>query len=108
VTLCCFDLLVCNDKPTMHLPLTRRKELLRELIALIDDPKPALPFVQGLPADANLFQSMTLPKDAGGLGLEIEGVVAKRRDSPYRPGVRSDDWRKIKRPGWSEGRLWRS
>jgi bifunctional non-homologous end joining protein LigD len=108
VTLCCFDLLVCNGKPTMHLPLTRRKELLRELIALIDDPKPALLFVQDLPADANLFQSMTLPKDAGGLGLEIEGVVAKRRDSPYRPGVRSDDWRKIKRPGWNEGRLWRS
>jgi hypothetical protein len=31
---------------------------------------------------------MTLHKDAGGLGLEVEGVVAKRRDSPYRPGVR--------------------
>ena len=26
----------------------------------------------------------------------LEGVVAKRLDSPYRPGVRSPDWRKIK------------
>ena len=27
---------------------------------------------------------------------ELEGVVAKRLDSPYRPGVRSPDWRKVK------------
>ena len=26
----------------------------------------------------------------------LEGVVAKRLDSPYRPGVRSPDWRKVK------------
>jgi bifunctional non-homologous end joining protein LigD len=42
---------------------------------------------------------------------EIEGVVAKRRGAPYRPGRRSTDWVKVKwRPegefvivGWSEG-----
>ena len=27
----------------------------------------------------------------------LEGIVAKRRDSPYRPGVRSPDWRKVAR-----------
>lgn len=97
VTLCCFDLLVCNGKSTMHLPLMGRKELLRELIALIDDPKPALLFVQDLPADADFFRSKTLPKDQG--GLPIESVIAKRRNSTYRPGVRSDDWRKITRQG---------
>lgn len=26
----------------------------------------------------------------------LEGIVAKRLDSPYRPGVRSPDWRKVK------------
>jgi bifunctional non-homologous end joining protein LigD len=26
----------------------------------------------------------------------LEGVVAKRVDSPYRPGVRNDDWRKLR------------
>ncbi|TFZ04567.1 hypothetical protein EZ242_02120 [Ramlibacter rhizophilus] len=103
VTLCCFDLLVCNGKPPMHLPLTRRKKLLRELIALIDDPKRALLFVQDLPADADLFQSMTLPKNAGGLGLEIEGVVAERRNSSYRPGVRSDDGARSSVPGGTKG-----
>jgi bifunctional non-homologous end joining protein LigD len=25
-----------------------------------------------------------------------EGVIAKRRDAPYRPGVRSPDWQKLK------------
>jgi bifunctional non-homologous end joining protein LigD len=29
--------------------------------------------------------------------LDVEGVVAKRVDSPYRPGVRSGDWLKLKR-----------
>ena len=29
-------------------------------------------------------------------GLDVEGVVAKRVDSPYRPGVRSRDWLKLK------------
>jgi bifunctional non-homologous end joining protein LigD len=26
----------------------------------------------------------------------LEGVIAKRLDSPYRPGARSDDWRKLR------------
>jgi bifunctional non-homologous end joining protein LigD len=33
------------------------------------------------------------------LQLSLEGIVAKRLASPYRPGVRSRDWLKIKRPG---------
>ena len=41
----------------------------------------------------------------------FEGVVAKRRDSPYRPGRRSSEWRKVKNfatqevviGGWTEG-----
>jgi bifunctional non-homologous end joining protein LigD len=42
----------------------------------------------------------------------LEGVVAKRRDSPYRPGRRHPDWLKVKSfrtqevviGGWTEGR----
>ena len=30
----------------------------------------------------------------------VEGFVAKRVDSPYRPGVRSDDWLKVKTAEW--------
>ena len=32
--------------------------------------------------------------------LGVEGVVAKRVDSPYRPGVRSADWLKLKTAEW--------
>ncbi|MGH9081485.1 MAG: non-homologous end-joining DNA ligase [Acidimicrobiales bacterium] len=43
--------------------------------------------------------------------LGMEGVVAKRRDSPYRPGTRSRDWVKVKNQrtqevvvgGWTPG-----
>jgi bifunctional non-homologous end joining protein LigD len=31
----------------------------------------------------------------------VEGVVAKRLESPYRPGRRSTDWVKIKCPEWT-------
>jgi bifunctional non-homologous end joining protein LigD len=42
----------------------------------------------------------------------LEGVIAKRRDSPYRPGRRHPDWTKVKSVrtqevvigGWTEGR----
>jgi ATP-dependent DNA ligase len=37
---------------------------------------------------------------AGCEQLTMEGVVLKRLDSPYRPGRRSVDWRKVKCPPW--------
>jgi bifunctional non-homologous end joining protein LigD len=49
---------------------------------------------------------------AAGRAQRLEGVVAKRRSAPYRAGVRSPDWVKIKDSrtqevvvgGWTEGR----
>ncbi|MGI9028961.1 MAG: hypothetical protein ACR2HP_03110 [Ilumatobacteraceae bacterium] len=32
--------------------------------------------------------------------LAMEGVVLKRLDSRYRPGRRTNDWRKVKCPAW--------
>jgi bifunctional non-homologous end joining protein LigD len=32
----------------------------------------------------------------------MEGVMLKRRDSPYVPGRRTDAWRKVKCPSWRE------
>jgi ATP-dependent DNA ligase len=97
VTYCVFDLLVHGGKLTINLPLVRRKQLLEELVAGV----PGILFVKDLDADANVFQAMVKA------GLQIEGVVAKRRASLYWPGARKDDWRKIKRPGWDEGRNWK-
>lgn len=97
VTYCVFDLLVHGGRLTMNLPLVERKALLEGLVAGV----PGILFVKDLDADAAVFQAMVQA------GLQIEGVVAKRRDSRYHPGVRSDDWRKIKRQGWQDGRTWR-
>jgi ATP-dependent DNA ligase len=33
--------------------------------------------------------------------LGVEGIVMKRLASPYRPGERSPDWRKLKVEGWA-------
>jgi bifunctional non-homologous end joining protein LigD len=33
--------------------------------------------------------------------LGVEGVILKRLGSPYQPGRRSPDWRKLKVPTWS-------
>jgi bifunctional non-homologous end joining protein LigD len=103
VTLMAFDILVHDGRKVMDLPLTGRKALLEQLLGSV--PTPRVMFVKDLPADATVFHSMALPPPEG-LGLEIEGVVAKRRESVYKPGVRSNDWLKIKRPGWQEGRTW--
>ncbi len=99
VTLCAFDILVYNGKRVMDLPLVDRKALLSELLR--DVPKQCVLCVSDLPADAGVFKAMV---DSG---LKIEGVMAKKKSSIYTPGVRSEDWRKIKREGW-QGRKWRS
>jgi bifunctional non-homologous end joining protein LigD len=36
--------------------------------------------------------------------LGLEGIVVKRGRSTYRPGVRSNDWRKVKVAAWAEHR----
>jgi bifunctional non-homologous end joining protein LigD len=90
VTLCAFDILVRDGQRVAGLPLVERKQLLQQLLA--DVPKQCVLFVSDLPADESLFNPVVL-------GLELEGVMAKRRASPYQPGTRSYDWRKIKRPG---------
>ncbi len=80
-----FDLLWLNGKDLTKLPLIKRKEILKrvipddEIIRLSEDFS-----VNGI----KFFDS------AKRLGLE--GVIAKKSDSVYQPGRRSDDWLKIK------------
>lgn len=100
VTLCAFDLLIHDGERITELPLVERKHRLQQLLAGV--PKQAILFVGDLPADPAVFQAMI------GADLPIEGVMAKRRDSTYQPGMRSPHWVKIKRPGWREGRFWKN
>ncbi len=80
-----FDLLYLDGHTTMELPYRERRTLL-----------------EGLELKGPAWQT---PAYHAGEGRELlaaaaeqrlEGVVAKRLDSPYRPGRRTDEWLKIK------------
>jgi bifunctional non-homologous end joining protein LigD len=97
VTFCAFDLLYEDGRSVMNRPLHERKVKLQQVLA----PLKGLVLVVGdFPAAAELFDQVVL-------GARLEGFVAKRLASTYTPGVVSPEWRKVKRPGWQEGRTWR-
>ncbi len=82
ITYVVFDVLH-DDVPVIDLPLYQRR---RHLDALdLAPPLVRSHSVDGDPADLWRFVN-----ERG-----IEGIVAKRLDSPYRPGTRSPEWRKI-------------
>jgi bifunctional non-homologous end joining protein LigD len=77
LTYVAFDLLWLNGKDLRALPLIERKQRLRKLL---DGRSPRIEYVQDLAGEgAPIFE------EACRLGLE--GIVAKRRDAPYRSGA---------------------
>jgi bifunctional non-homologous end joining protein LigD len=80
-----FDLLAMGGHDLRGLPLVERKALLRRLLPAVGPIRYA-DHVEGL--GAALYEQV--------LARGLEGVVAKRADSPYK-GARSKDWKKIKR-----------
>jgi len=77
-----FDLLWLDGRDLTALPLETRLESL-----------------SGIDLPDGLLRSETVPGDgmalwAAVIERDLEGMVAKRKGSPYRPGVRSTDWRK--------------
>ncbi len=85
VTFVAFDLLALDSKPTVELPYRERRELLVGLgIGGAHWQVPRHQVGEG----ATLLEAVR----RGGL----EGIVAKRLDSPYRPGARSPEWRKLR------------
>jgi bifunctional non-homologous end joining protein LigD len=87
-----FDLLYLNDEDLTSLPLSRRKQLLQNLLRGRTDKLRLSPALDGSPD--------RIWKKARQLGLE--GVMAKREDSRYEPDRRSPDWLKIKTGGEQE------
>ena len=81
-----FDLLNKNGKLLVKLPLSRRRELLEDLLAAPKDPLRLSPLLQA--------QSEQILEAVRKLGLE--GVVGKRTDSVYEPGERSGAWIKLR------------
>ncbi|MGY1755215.1 non-homologous end-joining DNA ligase [Blastococcus sp. SYSU D01042] len=85
VTYLVFDLLALDGEDLRARPYAERRELLDEL-APAGQRWVLTPWFRGGGADVQAAS------EENGL----EGVVAKRLDSPYRAGVRNPDWRKIK------------
>lgn len=90
VTFCAFDLLAVNGSPVMHLPLLVRKKQLGTLLTPAPD---SVLYVSHLQEHGRELFERAVQQ------LKLEGVVAKRGESVYQPGVRSRDWVKIKRKG---------
>lgn len=86
-TLMAFDLLYLRGERIMAEPLRQRRERLAELVQRLKQPQVIVPdFVIG--SGVSYFEAA----EAHGL----EGIMAKRLDSPYTPGKRSPNWLKIK------------
>ncbi|MDX1504018.1 MAG: non-homologous end-joining DNA ligase, partial [Thermoanaerobaculia bacterium] len=80
----CFDLLGFGDRDLRPLPLVERKELLRDVVPRAGPVR----FADHLPERGEeLYEQVR--------GVGVEGIVAKRADSPYRGG-RSPHWLKVR------------
>lgn len=86
-----FDLLELDGEPLVREPLARRRELLRSVVQAGRGSVIVSPFFD---------DGEALLRAAEQQGLE--GVLAKRLGSPYQPGRRSQDWRKVKLKGRQE------
>ena len=81
-----FDLLAVAGHDLRALPLTTRKALLEQLVPA----RGMTRFADHIAEEGRAFFDAAAAH-------EVEGIVAKRADSPYRSGQRSRDWQKIKR-----------
>ena len=101
VTYVIFDVLYLDGQLTMSLPYSKRRALVEELD--LNGPSWQTP-AQHL-GDGHEFLAVTAEHG-------LEGVIAKRLDSPYRPGERDGEWLKVKNTnrqelvigGWLEGK----
>jgi bifunctional non-homologous end joining protein LigD len=79
-----FDLLELESEPLLDEPLSERRKRLEALVV----------GEGGVVVSPQFDDGPALL--AAAREQELEGVVAKREDSPYRPGRRSVDWHKLK------------
>ena len=80
---CVFDLLYLNGNDLKDLPLYQRKELLETVIKEND----IFLFSESFDDGKALYEKV--------LEDNLEGIVAKKKDSTYVPGARGYDWLKI-------------
>lgn len=94
-----FDLLACEERDARDLPLLDRKAVLREILPCCGP----IRFSDHVEEHGEaVYEQVT--------ALDLEGIVGKKADSPYRAGQRSRDWIKVRAMrtddfvvvGWSE------
>ena len=81
-----FDILYFEDRQVTDLPLTERKKLLQKAVKSEDSRFAVSRFIE---KNGIAFYNLAKQK-------ELEGIVAKRRDSKYYFDKRTKDWIKIK------------
>ncbi len=82
-----FDQLYHEYRPLLGTPLSVRRDILCRTLGRAGDPR--LVFSQGVLGAGRAFYQQAVDR-------QLEGVVAKRLDSLYRPGRRDGAWIKIK------------
>jgi bifunctional non-homologous end joining protein LigD len=80
-----FDILWLDGVSVMHLPLVERKEILKSILP----PESIIKYSDHIPAAGKDFFEVALKEG-------LEGIMAKKGDSLYSPGVRTQQWLKIK------------
>jgi bifunctional non-homologous end joining protein LigD len=92
VTFVAFDILWDDGTDVTSRPYAKRRRILEDLKLV----GPAwCTTTSHVGAGVELFAACT--------ALGLEGLVAKRLTSPYRPGIRSTDWVKAKCADWTAG-----
>jgi bifunctional non-homologous end joining protein LigD len=80
-----FDLLYLDGQDLRRLPLRRRKELLAQILGGLGN----VLLSEHIEEHGVAFFEAAVAED-------LEGIIAKKADSPYREGRRSHDWLKLK------------
>ena len=82
INYCLFDILWLDGYDLQNLSLKERKDILKGLVA----ESVILRYSESFDDGQALYQKC--------LDLDLEGIVAKKRDSTYQPGARNDNWLK--------------
>jgi bifunctional non-homologous end joining protein LigD len=80
-----FDLLWYDGRQLYNVPLQQRRELLKEILP----ESPSIQLSQSFNAPGTSFYEVAKQ-------MNLEGIIAKKADSLYTPGVRTKEWLKIK------------
>ena len=81
-----FDLLCWKDRDLTRVPMVERRALLKSVVVIRDKRIRISDYFEAAPKDL-----LSAVREQG-----LEGIIGKRKDSPYQPGKRSGAWIKYR------------